>query len=360
MDKLMYSNGISYSVHLNDLIRANHINGIIDCINNNNLLSYLISRRYGNDYDNCIISDICRYGKYDMVKKVFETFNFPKFVLNFGYHSNLIIDIIEGKNEDSYRIIKFLIEKYNLSKNEILDGGHYRETTLYFFRFYENIDTIKLIIEKASLTYEDIDKAHGEYGDKLIDDLYEYSLLSKIFYEYGILRPMTSDILKGVLCNDVKYIIKLIDSNNKNYYDYSKYNEGEYEKCNFIKYHFVIEYICQYGKLYMLKKIMNKYNLGKEILNSFYYNNLLITACLNKNSYEIIKYLINKLNLTRKQIFHNREILEYASKCTNLNTLRLIIERGNINKNDTQYLYRKFDLMSQDALNIFNEYNLIN
>lgn len=111
-------------------------------------------------------------------------------------------------NKESYEIVKLLIEKYNLSHDEILEGGSYGDTSLWYTQYCKDPNTVKFIVDKANITIADIENAVGECGDELLQTLYvggQYDILDIIADKINELCVDIDDLHKlynnDVMCN---------------------------------------------------------------------------------------------------------------------------------------------------------------
>lgn len=335
---------------ISSLIEENKINDIISLINNtNDPLLFII--------DN-ILRRICWNGTAELFEKIIETYNIPRkmIVYDYRYYTDLISDASHnGKKmygeryDEGYKIVKFIIEKYNLSKYEIL-AEEYGQTVLWDLKWSVNSDFIRLIIEKANVTPVDIENSVGyDDGCPLMADISIENY--QLYAEYGLITHTHYNILSFVKSNSVNDIIDII-SRQSDTYDY-------------IDKYYVIPYICKHGTLKMLKKIINKFNVDKKELNKKNYGNLLVYSLYNQtNSFKISEYIINKYSLSAHEIYYGlnykKKLIDHIGDCVDINTFRLFIEKLHVFlKAEEIDIVSDEIFLNEDMKNILFEYSLI-
>ena len=278
------------------------------------------------------------YGYLDFVKHLIDHYLFNKMDILLNEEKHNLISLSIKYYHTNLAI--YLIDLYKITKTELLENNNEINFISYVVNNCHNIDFIKYLIDKFSLTQKDIS----------IDIIYVYPKYAKFFIDKLL-------FIKNDIINIYESVL----------FEQKKSNENIVSKC-FYNYNLIIY-------------LINRFDLTQnDILNSkHYYQNVFISYLyLGKTYTHMIKYFIIKFNMTLNDIFtitteyskiiyicifrNNKKLLNflidyYNIQLSNINYDIFQICIQNNNPSLFTYLLKKFNITKNNIIN--NLFNII-
>jgi ankyrin repeat protein len=245
----------------------------------------------------------CKFNKIEIIEYLISIHSFNEHAIYNAIRISCLNDNLESlkalcihfniKNEyfrinsdlllfpESTNVSKFIIEKFEFEKNEIVDN-------LFIFKFTDEI-FIKYILDKFIITASDITSNNNLLWISINCDEQFIIFLCKYFFS-----NMSSEDIRS----------------NGNA---------------------LLNYSCKYGRIYLVKFLIRVYKLNEIDIRSNY--NFSIRKAIKYGHWKLVKFLIKKFNITKKDLsILNYSCLKGAYRHNNIFIFNKLIRMFCLNK----------------------------
>ena len=336
-----------------------------------------------------IINDIL-YIKNKKNDKNYVKFNLCDYEILYIINNNIVINCIKYNH---IHIAKYLIEYYKFNKMDVLTFNNNGDSIFTTNIEYSNDNLLIYLIHIFKINKSDINKKMLSFSlkfntikylidefDLAIDDLpieTIYNFYKNIKYFINKFSLVKNDILyksnilkENILmlcCHDlnfVKYILNKFDiqrndllvcdifdknlllhflyiNNNKGaIYLIEKYNITINEIINTEIY--IFDTFIVNNNLKIIKYLINRYNLSFAELNAQAH---IFRVCVTQNRKNILLYILQKYSIGKYNLLHKTDIIYYTVVYNNIEILSMLIRKYNINKKNVLSNIIKCDLL---------------